>query len=361
MVEIQSTNDLALEQLDQFDDIIDVRSPAEYQEDHIPGAINLPVLSDQQRSEVGTVYKQRSRFEARRLGAQYVTENIAAHLATYFTNRSAAYRPLLYCWRGGMRSESMATILSAVGWRCTLVEGGYRTWRRLVHAELYERQCSLPLVLLDGRTGSGKTELLQRLKDRGTQIIDLEGLAGHRGSIFGGFTEIEQPSQKMFETNLYQQLMALDTSKPIMVEAESRYIGRRLVPVRLMESMLSAPWIEVRASADSRTPYLVKTYSDVISTEGRLASAIEALRRYHDRETIERWRQLEASSNYPELAGELMREHYDPLYDRHLKNRTTAPARIVEIEQLTPSGFEAAVDEISSILSHVCSTVPSFK
>ena len=173
--------------LTRFDDIIDVRSPAEFAEDHIPrGQISLPVLSDAERALVGTIYVQDSRFKARRIGAALVARNIAAHLEGSLKDKSGGWAPLVYCWRGGQRSGAMATVLAQVGWRTAVVAGGYKTWRRRVTAALYDGVPPRRLILLDGYTGSAKTEILHRLTALGVQTLDLEGLADHRGSLFGG-------------------------------------------------------------------------------------------------------------------------------------------------------------------------------
>jgi tRNA 2-selenouridine synthase len=169
-----------------FDAVIDVRSPAEFAEDHLPGAISLPALSDAERAVVGTIYKQESPFRARKIGAAMVARNVAAHLDGPLAAMDGGWRPLVYCWRGGQRSGSVATILREVGWRVETVEGGYRSFRRAVVRALYDAAFPARVVLLDGNTGTAKTAVLARLKAMGAQVIDLEGLARHRGSLLGG-------------------------------------------------------------------------------------------------------------------------------------------------------------------------------
>src|SRR5665213_3204532 len=169
---IQVTEDTDAASLAQFDAVIDVRSPGEFAEDHVPGAISLPVLSDAERAEVGTIYVQGSKLEARRIGAAYVARNIAAHLQGALADRPGGFHPLVYCWRGGQRSNAMATVLAQVGWRTGLLKGGYKTYRRRVQHRLYETDPWFSLVLLDGHTGSAKTEILGRLAARGVQTLD---------------------------------------------------------------------------------------------------------------------------------------------------------------------------------------------
>ncbi|HZV83599.1 MAG TPA: tRNA 2-selenouridine(34) synthase MnmH, partial [Brevundimonas sp.] len=223
---IRSVVDLTPEARDGYDAIIDVRSPAEFALDHIPGAVNLPVLDDAQRTLVGTEYVQRSKFLARRTGAAMVARNIAAHLEGPLGDRSGGFKPLVYCWRGGQRSGAMVTVMDQVGWPVTVLEGGYQTWRRQVTAGLYDGAVPHRLVLLDGPTGSGKTALLGEFAARGGQTLDLEALAAHRGSLFGAVPG-GQPSQKAFETRLYDALARLDPARPVLVEAESSKIGAR--------------------------------------------------------------------------------------------------------------------------------------
>jgi tRNA 2-selenouridine synthase len=179
---LETVTDLGPETLLRFDAIIDVRSPAEFADDHMPGAINLPVLSNAERAKVGTIYKRESPFQANRIGGAIVARNIAEHLETALADMPRGWRPLVYCWRGGMRSNAMATILSSVGWPVGLVKGGYKTWRRDVVQGLDVDTAPLPIILIDGPTGSAKTAILQAIAEQGGQVIDLEGLANHRGS-----------------------------------------------------------------------------------------------------------------------------------------------------------------------------------
>ncbi|MDT8329115.1 MAG: tRNA 2-selenouridine(34) synthase MnmH, partial [Roseovarius sp.] len=207
-----------------FDQIIDVRSPAEFAEDHVPGAINLPVLDNEERARVGTIYKQVAPFDARKIGAALVFHNAARHIETALADRDGGWKPLVYCWRGGQRSGSFAWMLREIGWRAQTIEGGYKTYRRLVVKALYDEAVNVPLVRLGGYTGTAKTEILARLGGLGVQVLDLEALARHRGSLLGGL-DVPQPSQKGFETALAAALDTLDPTRPVVVEAESSKIG----------------------------------------------------------------------------------------------------------------------------------------
>jgi tRNA 2-selenouridine synthase len=216
--------------LTSFDDLIDARSPSEYHEDHLPGAISLPVLDDEERARVGTLYKQDSPFAARRLGAALVSRNIARHLETALAGKPRAWRPLVYCWRGGKRSGALAHVLREVGWAARTLEGGYRAYRRWVVAELAAQPARFAYRVVHGATGSGKSRLLRALARAGAQVLDLEALAAHRGSVLGGLPGEPQPSQKRFESRLYAALAALDPGRPVYVEGESRKIGQLQVP-----------------------------------------------------------------------------------------------------------------------------------
>ncbi|MHA6289188.1 tRNA 2-selenouridine(34) synthase MnmH [Maricaulis sp. CAU 1757] len=347
MSKIVTTDDLSAAGLEPFDAIIDVRSPSEYAEDHLPGAINLPVLDDEERARVGTHYKQVSVFEARRMGAALVSRNIARHLETALADRPRGFKPLVYCWRGGQRSHSMATIMAEVGWRVTLLEGGYRTWRRHVVDQL-DRADPIPVTLIDGQTGTAKTSLLLALQARGEQIIDLEGLACHRGSIFGDFADQPQPSQKAFETAVLQALRALDPARPVYVEAESRQVGRCRVPPRLWRAMQAAPRIVIEAPLDARAGYLVSAYPDLIQDREKLDAAIEGLRGFHSREVIASWQALAEAGDHQALARALVEHHYDPAYNRARK-RQSAPAEHtkIQVENLLPEDIDRLAEQIS--------------
>jgi tRNA 2-selenouridine synthase len=344
-IEILDRADLA--SLAAFDAIIDVRTPAEFALDHAPGAINLPVLSDAERAEVGTIYVQEDRFKARRLGAAYVAKNVGHHLQTALSTQSGGFRPLLYCWRGGMRSNAMATILSQVGWRTTVLAGGYMTWRRHVTARLYDATLPLRLVLIDGYTGSGKTEVLRRLAALGCQTIDLEGLAVHRGSLFGGLAERPQPSQKMFESQLLGLVDGLDPGRPVIVEAESSKVGQRMVPPALWQAMAQAPRIELVAEPQARARYLVTAYRDIVENRAALDEALRRLPTPVGRKRLEAWGQLADAGDFEALALALMELHYDPAYLRSSRKDERPTLSAVDLGALTPDELDAAARDIA--------------
>lgn len=334
-----------------FDAIIDVRSPAEFAEDHLPGAINLPVLDDEERARVGTIYKQQSPFLARKIGAALVAKNAARHLEGPLADKPGGWRPLVYCWRGGQRSGSFATILSQVGWRVELIAGGYKAWRSLVIAAL-DLPPVAPVVVLDGNTGSAKTELLWLLGKRGVQVIDLEGLANHRGSLFGHMPG-GQPSQKAFEGRLATALATLDPARPLVVEAESSRIGNLALPKGLWAAMGTAPRIHIRAARPARAAYLARAYADLGGDPARLAGVINLLRPLHPAEVIDSWLVLAATGQTETLAAGLMQLHYDPRYEKH-RARFTRPGDIeVATDDLSPEALPALADRITAALAAV--------
>lgn len=328
-----------------FDEIIDVRAPAEYAEDHLPGAINLPVLDDAERARVGTIYKQVAPFAARKIGAALVARNAARHIEEALADKPGGWRPLVHCWRGGQRSGSFALILGQIGWRVETLTGGYKAWRGLVLHELTEMPLRAPLLVLDGNTGTAKTALLARLAARGVQVIDLEGLAHHRGSLFGG-RGVPQPSQRMFEGRLAQALAALDPSRPLVVEAESAMVGQCRLPPILWRAMCQAPRIELEASRADRAAYLARAYQDVTADPTRLLATLDQLRPYHPAKRIEIWQGLAAAGAFADLAEGLMEHHYDPRYAKH-RARSDLPRDAFPLAALSPEALDRAADALA--------------
>ncbi|HJW26122.1 MAG TPA: tRNA 2-selenouridine(34) synthase MnmH [Rhodocyclaceae bacterium] len=306
-----------VEDLDAFDEIIDVRSPAEFEEDHIPGAINCPVLDNEQRAEVGTIYKQVSSFEAKKIGAAMVSENIGRHLRERFLDRPRNWNPLVYCWRGGNRSGSLVTVLRAVGWKAAQLEGGYKAYRQRVVAALETLPRQFSYRVLCGPTGSAKTRILQALGDLGEQVLDLETLACHKGSVLGVLPATPQPTQKWFETLILQHLRAFDPARPVYVEAESRKIGRLQVPEALLETFrATGTCLQVEAPLAARVEFLLGDYDYFVADPEWLKRRLEALRGLQSNETLARWNGLIDGGRWTELVGELLEQHYDPLYQR---------------------------------------------
>lgn len=340
----------------RFDLVIDARSPGEFALDHIPGAVNLPVLNDAERAEVGTIYVQDSRFRARQVGAAYVARNVARHLETALADRPGSFRPLVYCWRGGMRSNAMALILSQVGWRTGVVAGGYRTYRREVMAQLYDAEPGFRAVVLDGPTGSGKTEVLHRLAERGVQVIDLEGLAEHRGSLLGRLPGRAQPPQKLFESRLAAKLDALDPSRPVVIEAESSKVGEIMVPPVVWRAMAAAPQVELSAPEAARATYLAEAYRHLAADRAELSRLLERLPSRLGRRRIEAWLQLVEQGALAEVAAELIQLHYDPAYRRSSRRQDRARLGEVALEEVSPRGLDRAADEVERLLDTLGAT-----
>jgi tRNA 2-selenouridine synthase len=334
--------------LSQYDMIIDVRSPGEFAEDHVPGALNLPVLDNEERAKVGTIYVQESRFLARRVGAAIVARNISRHLEGALADKPADFKPLVYCWRGGQRSNAMATVLAQVGWRTIVLTGGYQTYRRWVQKRLYAEALGRKLVLLDGGTGSGKTEILGRAAALGVQTIDLEALAKHRGSLFGATSE-PQPAQKMFESLLLRQLDGMDRTRPVLVEAESSKVGNRSLPPALWQAMLEAPWIELAAPLPARAAYLVRAYPDVIADRAMLHGVLSRLAVYPGRKRLEAWMELADAGQFHALVSEVVERHYDPSYARSSRRDQRRKLAAIELASLDDADQEAAARRVAEV------------
>lgn len=331
-----------------FDTIIDVRSPSEFAEDHLPGAINLPVLDDEQRAQVGTIYKQISPFDARKLGGALVAANAARHISGALADKPGGWKPLVYCWRGGQRSGSFAMILSQIGWRAEKIEGGYKSWRAQVVRRVAELPVFSPVVVIDGNTGSAKTEILQRLALRGHQVIDLEGLAHHRGSLFGGLAG-GQPSQKMFEGRLAAALESLDPARPVLMEAESSRVGDLSVPRSVWKALIAAPRLHLDVPVDERARYIARGYGDIAADPAQLAAIIERLRPLHPAARIGDWFERIDAQDWESLALGLMRDHYDPRYNSHRARHDEGRGATVALGGL--GDLDAATDAVEAALA----------
>ncbi|WP_394781523.1 tRNA 2-selenouridine(34) synthase MnmH [Undibacterium sp.] len=322
-----------LPRLAEFDAIIDVRSPAEYAEDHIPGAINCPVLDNEQRVRVGTIYKQIGSFEAKKIGAALIAKNIAQHIETLFLDKPKDWTPLVYCWRGGNRSGAMALILARIGWPVTQLEGGYKNFRGHVNEVLPELAQRFHWRVICGPTGSGKSRLLQTLASSGAQVLDLEQLAAHRGSVLGSLPSQPQPSQKKFESDIWQTLRHFDAGQPVFVEAESKKVGKLRVPDAIMEAMRKSPCIALRLPAEQRVQLLMEDYAHFIDDTEDLNRQLDCLQTLHSKEKIHGWKQLASNGHMHELVAELLEKHYDPAYLRSINRNFIQSANAMLLDQ----------------------------
>jgi tRNA 2-selenouridine synthase len=299
-----------------FDAIIDCRSPAEYAEDHVPGAISAPVLDDAERAAVGTVYKQGSPFEAKKLGAALVAKNVARHVEGLFADKPRSWRPLVYCWRGGKRSGAMAHILREIGWDAQTLEGGYRAYRRWVVDQLESIPLHYRFCVIHGPTGSGKSRLLAALREAGAQVLDLEGLASHRGSVLGELPGKPQPSQKRFESLLLHELSRLERGRPVFVEGESKKIGQLQLPEALIARMRGSECVLLDTAAAARVQLLIEEYRHFLGEPALLERQLDCLVALHGHEKIASWKALAARGAWEALVTRLLAEHYDPAYRR---------------------------------------------
>lgn len=303
-----------IEHLSDFDDIIDVRSPSEYAEDHLPGAVNCPVLDDEQRAEIGTLDKQSSSFEAKKRGAAYISEKIAFYLSNHFRHKDRHWKPLIYCWRGGNRSGAMAHVLAKVGWHVSQLDGGYKAYRRHVLEEIPRLTGAFEYRVICGPTGTGKSRLLHSLASAGGQVLDLEGLAKHKGSVLGGLPAEPQPSQKSFESALWDTLRHCDPARVVFVESESKKVGNLRVPDCLMHAMRQSPCIMLSMSRDERIKLLLEEYDHFTNDTSLLCSNLDKLTRFFGHSKIAEWRVMSQEGKTAQLVGELLDLHYDPAY-----------------------------------------------
>lgn len=343
------TQDVAtVAQLFEFDEIVDVRSPSEFAHDHVPGSVNCPVLDDDERARIGTMYVQDSPFKAKKAGAALVARNIARHLEQRFADRPKRWRPLIYCWRGGQRSGAMAIVMRQVGWDAKRLAGGYKAYRRHVVAETDALAPRFDFRVVCGLTGSGKSALLHEIADAGGQVLDLEALAAHRGSVLGDMPGEAQPSQKMFESRLWSKLRSFDPMRPVFVEAESKKIGDLRVPESLIAAMWRSHCVLVRTAMPARVALLLREYAHFVRDSAALEARLDHLIALHGRERIARWKTLIAQHDWPEFVEEILRDHYDPAYRKSTLTHypLLSEATALEISTAESGEFELAAHRL---------------
>jgi tRNA 2-selenouridine synthase len=334
----------AIAELATFDTVIDARSESEFAEDHLPGAVNWPVLSDEERASIGTEYKQVSAFDARKRGAALAAANIGRIVQQQVQDKARGWRPLVYCWRGGQRSGSLALVLDQIGFYTQVLDGGYRAFRRALVADSAQLPQHLRLHVLCGRTGSAKTALLQALAAEGAQVIDLEALARHKGSVLGLWPGQPQPSQKAFETALWQTLRALDASRPVFIESESRTIGKLRVPEALLLRMRAAPCAEVQLPLPERVAFLMRDYAHFVQNSASLAERLNALRDVQGAKVVQAWQAAVQAGQLELVVEQLLSQHYDPVYNKSMQRHFSglAQARVVALADTSPASLLAA-------------------
>nr|ALV86302.1 tRNA 2-selenouridine synthase [uncultured bacterium 4] len=332
-----------------FDRVIDVRSPAEFAEDHLPGAVNWPVLDDEERKQVGTLYKQVSPLEARKVGAAMVARNIATHIDRWLRDEPKSWQPLVYCWRGGQRSGSLAWFLDQIGFRTRQLAGGYKAFRAVVREELETLPQRFDFRVLAGRTGSGKTRLLHALAHEGAQVLDLEALACHRGSVLGGIPGTPQPSQKRFDTVLWERLRAFEPARAVFVESESAKVGQLRVPESLIVHIREhGQCLAVQMPDAARVQLLLEDYGFFARDPEAFCRLLDALIELRGKDTVRAWQALARDGRWADVFADLMSRHYDPLYERSMQRHFSglAQARTVGLCDGKPATLRAVAQRL---------------
>jgi len=344
---------VGLDESTGFDVFIDARTPAEYMDDHLPGAINLPVLDNDERARVGTLHNQTSAFEAKKVGAALVSRNIAHHLDEHFADKPRGYRPLVYCWRGGNRSGAFVTVLRAIGWNAAQLEGGYKAWRRQVIVDLERLPALYRFQVICGPTGVGKSRLLRALATAGGQVLDLEELAAHMGSVLGAYPDRPQPSQKLFESRVWDRLRSFDPARPVFVESESRRIGRLQTPDALLSAMRAAPCQRLDADIPVRVAVLKSEYAHFLTDAQSLTAQLDCLVPLQGHNQVEAWKIMVRDEDWDTLVADLLSLHYDPAYARSLGRNYPQAGGLTALT--LPTAEEGAFIEIAMKLINTIS------
>ena len=338
----------ALAGLANYSAVIDARSEGEYAEDHLPGAVNWPSLNDEERKIVGTRYKQISQFEAKKLGAALVASNIATHIQREVLDKPREWQPLVYCWRGGKRSGSLALILDQIGFRVTLVDGGYKAFRAALVADLPQLAARHQYRVVCGPTGAGKTRLLHALAAQGAQVLDLEGLANHRSSVLGMIPGVPQPSQKAFDSLVWAALRSFDPARPVYIESESKKVGNVAVPEGLISAMRASPCLRLELAEDERVALLLEDYDFFVKDTGFFCERLGALTEARGKEVVSDWQARARSGDVASVVRELLLQHYDPVYLQSMRRNFTQydTARVLAPRDHSAAAMDALAREL---------------
>lgn len=310
--------------------LLDVRSPSEYAQGHIPEAVNFPLFSDEERAQVGTAYKQQGKKAALLLGLQLVGPKMAGFVEQ--ATALAQDRDLaVHCWRGGQRSQSMAWLFRQAGFRVQVLEGGYKKYRNFV-LEAFEKW-PLPLIVLGGKTGVGKSKVLRALRQMGEQIIDLEALAHHKGSAFGSIGEAPQPSSEQFENNLFDAMAGLDLRRRIWVENESQSIGKVFLPLSFWRQMKQAPLYNISVPQDARIQNLIDDYAGVASSE--LEAAFARIEKKLGGQHLKTALEALAQKNFAAAAA-IALKYYDKTYAYGLDHNPSPEIHLLDFDSADP-------------------------
>lgn len=336
-----------LGELDDFDTVIDARSEGEFALDHLPGAVNWPTLDDAQRHAVGTVYKQVNAFEARKMGAAMAARNIARHIEERAMDRPRSWRPVVYCWRGGQRSGSLSLVLDQIGFRVHLVQGGYKGFRAAMLADTERLAGLFSYQVVCGTTGSGKTRLLHALARAGAQVLDLEALAQHRSSVLGAIPGVPQPSQKAFDTRIWDALRRLDPDRPVFLESESRKVGNVAIPMALMAAMRErGQCLNLVLPDDERVALLMEDYAFFVRDTEAFCCRLDALTEIRGKATVQAWKSAVKAGGLSGVVQDLLTIHYDPVYQQSMQRNFN---HFAAATTLTPADRSAAaMDQLAA-------------
>ena len=339
----------ALRRFAEFHSVIDARSESEFAEDRLPGALNWPSLTDEQRKLVGTEYKQDSPFVAKKRGAALVARNIAAHIEREVMDKPRDWVPLVYCWRGGKRSGSLALVLDQIGFKVHLLEGGYREYRRAVIQALAELPQALQYRVVCGTTGSGKSRLLQVLRERGAQVLDLEALANHRGSVLGLVPGSPQPGQKQFESRVWNALRQFDPARTVWIESESKKVGELRVPQALVERMRASPCVQLELPIEARVALLMQDYHFFVEDVAAFCERLDALRALRGNEVVNGWQDAARSGRIEGVVRDLLVAHYDPIYLQSMQRNFSGFSQATMLQ--APDGDPATLAAVAQSLT----------
>jgi len=337
----------------KYDLIIDARSPKEYLEDHIPGAVNLPVVNNEEYAEVGTLHRT-DKMAAYRIGACYSLINISKYLEEELPKYPQRSHILVYCFRGGKRSKIWIDVLEAIGYKVDKLTGGWKNYRRWVNDQLTLVPTMYKYNVLSGPTGCGKTRLLSALRQANAQVLDLEEIASHRGSVLGTIPGVGQPSQKYFDSLLLRQLSNFDPARPVWVEAENKKIGNVQLPVALLNTMRSGLTIQIETAMQQRVALLREDYRHFEDDPQCMLERLIFLRPLVGGAEFSIWEKLAAQRQMPALFERLMRNHYDPAYRRSiLRNYPAIDASPpITLSDLSPAGLLPVAQSMRSSFEH---------
>lgn len=337
-----------LTRLHEFDTIIDARSESEYAHDHLPQAVNWPTLNDEERKLIGTLYVQVNPFEAKKRGAAMAARNIAQHIERDVLDKPRDWMPLAYCWRGGKRSGALSLILDQIGFRTTLVEGGYKAFRAAMLLDMDRLVGQFEFQVVCGTTGSGKTRLLHAMAVQGAQVIDLEALANHRSSVLGSIPGVAQPTQKRFDTLVWDALRHLNPARPVYIESESKKVGNVSVPTSLVNAMRQSPCMNMVLPDAGRVALLMEDYDFFVQNTAQFCNRLRALTEIKGKAVVDRWIASVLAGDIAPVVQELLSKHYDPVYLQSMRRNFAqfATATVLEPRNHTAQAMTQLAQQI---------------